>query len=145
MKIIFFEKLLVLIIINSNYIIKQASNQLPVDRNGGHRVDAGKHSGDREEVVEFAVDLTKVPLSVSRVDEVDERVERCHSNVRESQVEQEKVCDGPHPLVRQNDPYHDQVSKDGHRQHRAVSHRPEHDAPRRLYELVGQISGFLPN
>lgn len=129
-----------------NQASRQTSNQsLPVDSNGGHRVDAGKHSGDWEEVVKFAVSLTKVPLSVSRVNEVDERVERCHRNVGESQVEQEKVCDGPHPLVRQNDPYHDQVSKNRHRQHRAVSHRPEHDAPRRLHELVSQISGFLPS
>lgn len=59
----------------------------PVDGDGRHGVDAGEHGGDREEVVEAAVDLSEVPLSVSRVDEVDERIERSHRDVRESQVE----------------------------------------------------------
>lgn len=50
--------------------------------------------------MEPAVHLAEVPLSVSRVDEVDERVESGHGNVRESQVQQEIVGDSPHPLVR---------------------------------------------
>ncbi|KAG7225830.1 hypothetical protein INR49_014351, partial [Caranx melampygus] len=109
---------------------------IPVDGYRGHGVDAGEHSGDREEVVKPAVDFSEVPLSVRRVDEVDECVERGHRHVRESQVQQEIVGHGPHPFVRQNDPYHDQVAKDGHSQHGAVSHGPERDAPRRLHELV---------
>lgn len=116
---------------------------LPVNGNGGHRVDAGKHGRDREEVVKLAVHLAKVPISVSRVNEIDERVEPCHGHIGERQVEKEVVCDGPHPLVRQDDPNHDQISKHRDHQHRAVSYRPERDAPRRLRELVGQISGFL--
>lgn len=114
---------------------------LPVDGYRGHGVDAGEHRGDGEEVVEPAVHLSKVPLSVRRVDEVDERVERRHRHVGEGQVEQAIVGDSPHPLVRQNDPDHDQVAENRHRQHGAVSHRPQRDAPRRLHELVGQIAG----
>ncbi len=90
-----------------------------------------------------AVHLSKVPLSVSRVDEVDERVERSHGSIGESQVQQEIVGDSSHPFVRQNNPNDDQVSENGHCQHRAVSHRPQRDAPRRLHELVGQISGCV--
>lgn len=114
---------------------------LPVDGYRGHRVDAGEHRSDREEVVKPAVHLTKVPLSVSRVDEVDERVEGGHRNIGESQVQQEIVGDSSHPPVRQNDPNHNQVPENRHCQHSAVSHRPQRDAPRRLHELVGQISG----
>lgn len=44
---------------------------VPVDGYGRHGVDAGEHRRDGEEVVEAAVHLPKVPLSVSRVDEVD--------------------------------------------------------------------------
>lgn len=50
----------------------------PVDGYRGHGVDAGEHRGNREEVVEPAVQFSKVPLSVSRVYEVDERVEGGH-------------------------------------------------------------------
>lgn len=93
--------------------------------------------------MEPAVHLAEVPLSVSRVDEVDERVESGHGNVRESQVQQEIVGDSPHPLVRQNNPNHYQVPEDRHGQYCAVSHRPQRDAPRRLHELVGQTSGCV--
>lgn len=116
---------------------------LPVDGYRGHWVDAGEHRSDREEVVKPAVHLPKVPLSVCRVDEVDERVEGSHGSIRESQVQQEIVGDGSHPLVRQNNPNDDQVSENGHCQHRAVRHWPQRDAPRRLHELVGQISGCV--
>lgn len=121
---------------------------VPVDGYGGHGVDAGKHRRDGEEVVEAAVHLPKVPLPVSRVDEVDERVEGGHGDIGESQVQQEVVGDGSHPAVRQDDPDHDQVPEDGHRQHGAIRQRPERDAPRRLHELVGEIPGdvgFLPS
>lgn len=114
----------------------------PVDGYRGHRVDAGEHRGHREEVVKPAVQFSKVPLSVSRVDEVDERVEGSHRNIGEGQVQQEIVGDSSHPLVRQNDPNHDQVSENRHCQHSAISRRPQRDAPRRLHELVGQISGY---
>lgn len=113
----------------------------PVDGYGRHGVDAGEHRSDREEVVEPAVHLSEVPLSMSRVDEVDERVESGHGHIGESQVQQEIVGDGPHPLVRQDNPDDDQVSEHRHGQHGAVRHRPQRDAPRRLHELVGQISG----
>lgn len=115
---------------------------IPVDGDGGHGVDAGEHRSDREEVVKPAVHLSEVPLSVSRVDEVDERVESSHGNIGERQVQQEIVGAGSHPLVRQDNPNHNQVSKNGHCQHRAVSHRPQADAPQRLHELIGQVSGW---
>lgn len=93
--------------------------------------------------MEPAVDLSKVPVSVRRVDEVDERVEGGHGHVRESQVEQEIVGHCPHPFVRQNNPNDNQVSKHGHGQDRAVGHGPERHAPRGLRELVGQITAAV--
>lgn len=113
----------------------------PVDGYRRHGVDAGEHGGDGEEVVEPAVHLPEVPLSVSRVHEVDERVERRHGRVAQRQVQQEIVGHRPHPPVRQDDPGHDQVPENGHGEHGAVRQRPERDAPRRLHELVGQIPG----
>ena len=88
-----------------------------------------------------AVNLSKVPFSVRRVDEVDEGVEGSHGDIGESQVQQEIVGDSSHSLVCQNNPNHYQVSENCHQQDRAVSHRPQRDAPRGLHELVGQISG----
>lgn len=116
---------------------------LPVQGDGRHGVDAGKHGRDREEVVEPAVDVPEVPLSVRRVDEVDERVEGGHGRVGESQIQQEVVGDGPHPFVRQNNPNDDQVAENSHSQHRDIRHGPERDAPRRLHELVGQNPGCV--
>lgn len=121
--------------------IKNHVSDQPVDGNGSHGVDTGEHGCDREEVVEPAVDSSKVPLSMSRVDEVDKRVERSHGDIGESQVQQEVIGHRPHPPVSQNYPYHNQVPEHGHHQHRAVSHRPQGDPPRRLHELVAQISG----
>lgn len=114
---------------------------IPVDGYRSHGVDAGEHSSDREKVVKSAVHFSKVPLSMSSVDKVDQRVESSHRDIRESQVQKEIVGHGPHSLVRQNNPNHNQVAENCHCQHSAVSHRPQRDAPRRLHELVGQISG----
>lgn len=111
---------------------------VPVDGHGGHRVDAGEHGRHGEEVVEAAVRLAEVPLSVCRVRQVDERIERGHGDVGESQVEQEAISDGPHPPVRQDDPDDHQVPHHGHRQHQAVGQRPERDSPRRLLKLVAE-------
>lgn len=87
-----------------------------------------------------AVNVSKVPVTVGCVDEVDEGVEGSHGEVRESQVQYEIVGDGPHPLVSKNDPNYYQIAEDGHCQHCDVCHGPERDAPRGLRELVGQDS-----
>lgn len=89
--------------------------------------------------MEFAVGLAEVPLPVGGVDEVDQGVERGHGRVREGQVQQKVVRHGPHALVRQDDPDHDEVAEHRHREHRAVGDGPEGDAPRRLHELVGVV------
>ena len=130
-----------MIIVKKNEMHATHGGVLPVEGYRGHGVDAGEHSGDGEEVVEAAVHLPEVPLPVRRVDEVDERVERGHGDVGESQVEQKVVGHRPHALVRQDDPDHDQVPEHGHRQHHAVGDGPERHAPRRLHELVGQVPG----
>lgn len=117
------------------------SSVVPVDGYRGHGVDAGEHSGDGEKVVEPAVHFSKVPLSVSRVNEVNKRVESSHRHIRESQVKQKIIGHGPHTLVRQYNPNYNEVPENRHSQHGAVSHRPQSDAPRRLHKLVGQISG----
>lgn len=111
----------------------------PVHGDGGHRVDAGEHGRDGEKVVEFAVSVPEVPLSVSGVDEVDQSVERGHGRVRKGQVEDKVVGHCPHALVSQNDPNDDQVPEDRHRQNEAVGDGPEGDAPRRLHKLVGVV------
>lgn len=111
----------------------------PVHSYGRHGVDAGEHRCDGEEVVEFAVGFTKVPLPVRGIDEVDQGIERRHGRVRKSQVEQKVIGHSAHPLVGQNDPDNDEVSEHGHGQHRAVGDRPEGHAPRRLHELVGVV------
>lgn len=88
-----------------------------------------------------AVDLSKVPVSVGRVNKVDQCVEGSHGGVGESQVQKEVVGDGPHPLVTKNDPNYDQVAEDSHCHHGDVCQGPERDAPCRLRELVSQDSG----
>lgn len=90
---------------------------LPVDCNSCHGINAGKHGGDGKEVVELAVDLSKVPLSVRGVNEIDQRIKGSHRGVGESQVEQEIVSDRAHPFMGQNDPNYNEVSKHGDRQY----------------------------
>lgn len=48
----------------------------PVESDGCHGVNAGKYGSNGEEVVESAVNQTKVPLVVNGVDKVDDGVER---------------------------------------------------------------------
>ncbi|KAG7222155.1 hypothetical protein INR49_016727 [Caranx melampygus] len=109
---------------------------LPVQSDGSHGVDAGKHSRDRKEVVETAVDQSEVPLIVHGVGEVDDRVEGGHGGFGERQVQQKIVGDCPHALVRYNNPDHCDITHDGHDNYTAVSDGPEDDPPDRLHELV---------
>ncbi len=93
--------------------------------------------------MELAVNLSKVPLSVRGVNEVDERVEGGHRGVGERQVQQEIVGHGAHPFMGQNDPNNDEVSEHSDRQHEAVRDRPNRDAPRRLHELICEITRYV--
>lgn len=93
--------------------------------------------------MELAVDLSKVPLSVRGVNEVDERVEGGHRGVGERQVEQEIIGNGAHPFMSQNYPNNDEVSEHGNREHGAVRDRPDRDTPRRLHELIREITRYV--
>lgn len=112
----------------------------PVHGDRCHGVDAGEDCSDGEEVVEAAVSFPKVPLVVQGIDEVDEGVESSHGGIREGQVHQEIVGHRPHTLVSQDDPDDNQVAKDGHRHHPAISQRPQGNAPGGLHKLVGEVS-----
>ncbi|KAF2988557.1 hypothetical protein EK904_006211 [Melospiza melodia maxima] len=107
---------------------------------GCHGVDAGEDSCDWEEVVEAAVSLSKVPLAVQRVDEVDESIESSHGGIREGQIHQEVICHRPHAFVSQDNPDDNQIPKNGHCHHAAVSQRPQGNAPGRLHELIGEVA-----
>lgn len=112
----------------------------PVHSDGCHGVDAGEDSCDWEEVVEAAVSLSKVPLAVQRVDEVDESIESSHGGIREGQIHQEVICHRPHALVSQDNPDDDKIPKNGHCHHATVSQRPQGNAPGRLHELIGEVA-----
>lgn len=55
---------------------EKSHTHTPVESYGRHGVNAGKYGCNGEEVVEAAVNQTKVPLVVNGVGEVDHRVER---------------------------------------------------------------------
>ena len=86
--------------------------------------------------MEAAVDQPVVPVVVHRVREVDDRVQGRHGRLGERQVQQEIVGDGPHALVRHDDPDDDEVAHHGHHDDAAVGQTPEDDPPHRLDELV---------
>jgi len=115
----------------------------PVQGDGRHGVDAGEDGGDGEEVVKLAVEQPVVPLIVDGVGEVHHRVEGRHGGFGESQVDQEIVGDGAHPLVSQDDPHHHHVPH--HRRHHdeGVGDSPQGHLPRGLHELVceGLVQG----
>lgn len=90
--------------------------------------------------MEAAVDQPEVPVIVHRVDEVDHRVEGGHGGFSERQVQQKVVGDGPHALVRHDNPDDCQVAHQGHDHYATVSNGPQDDLPDRLHELV-QVHG----
>lgn len=112
----------------------------PVHSDGCHGVDAGEDSCDWEEVVEAAVSLSKIPLAVQSIDEVDESIESSHGGIREGQIHQEVICHCPHALVSQDNPDDNKISKNGHCHHTTVRQRPQGNAPRRLHELIGEVA-----
>ena len=116
------------------------TRSLPVQSDGSHWVDAGKHRCDGEEVVEAAVDQSEVPLVVHGVGEVDDRVEGGHGGFGERQVQQEIVGDGPHAFMRHDNPDHCNITYNGHNDYTTVRNGPEHDSPDWLNELVVVIS-----
>lgn len=109
----------------------------PIQGHGCHGVDTGKHSRDREEVVELAVEQAVVPLVVDSIGEIHHCVERSHGGLCEGQVHQEIIGDCPHSLVGQDDPHHHHVAH--HRGHHdgRVGSCPKDNLPGRLHELVG--------
>lgn len=104
-----------------------------------HGVDAGEDSSDWEEVVEAAVSLSKVPLAVQCVDEVDESIESSHGGIREGQVHQEVIGHCPHALVSQDNPDDNEISKNCHCHHTTICQRPQGNAPRGLHKLIGEV------
>lgn len=111
----------------------------PVHSYRCHGVDAGEDSCDWEEVVEATVSLSKVPLAVQRVDEVDEGIESSHGGIREGQVHQEVIGHSPHALVSQDNPDDNEISKNRHCHHTTISQRPQGNAPRGLHKLIGEV------
>lgn len=109
---------------------------LPVQGDGSHGVDAGKHSRDRKEVVEAAVDQSEVPLVVHGVCEVDDRVEGRHWGFGKRQVQEEIVGDGPHAFMRHDNPDHCKIAYHGHDNYTTVRNGPEDNPPDGLHELV---------
>lgn len=55
--------------VNISEIVK--SMPLPVNSYSRHRIYAGEHSGDGEEVMELAVCLSKVPLTMRGVNKIN--------------------------------------------------------------------------
>lgn len=62
---------------------------------------------------------------MKRIDKVKKSVEGCHGYIREGQVYNEIVGDGPHAPVSQDDPDHCDVPGDGHQNDDGVSYGPE--------------------
>ena len=58
----------------------------PVQSYGCHWVNAGEYGCDGEEIVEAAVNQTKVPVVVDGIGKVDHRVERWHGGLGKGQV-----------------------------------------------------------
>ncbi len=101
-------------------------------------------AGHRVEVREAAERAAEVPVSpFAPYTKLTSVLSAGHAHVRRREVEQKEVGDGPHPLVRRDDPDNDQVPGDGHQQNQRERDRPERHAPRRLREPVGvgQVRG----
>lgn len=62
---------------------------------------------------------------MKRIDKVKKSVERCHGNIRESQVDNEVVGYSPHSSVSQNNPDHRDVPGDGHQDDQGVGYGPQ--------------------
>lgn len=111
----------------------------PIQRDGHQREDTGADAEYRHELADLAVQRTEGPVTVQHVDEVEGDVESGDHGVRDGQVHQEVVGDGPHTLVRKDDPDDDQVPSGGHHHHPRVQERPQELLPDRqdvLVELV---------
>lgn len=119
------------------------TRSLPVQSDGGHRVDAGKHGRDGKEVVEAAVDQSEVPLVVHGVREVDHRVEGGHGGFGERQVQQKVVGDGPHAFMCHNNPDHSKIAHNRHNNYATVRNGPEDNSPDRLHKLVPVLGSVL--
>lgn len=117
----------------------------PVQGDGRHGVDAGEDGGDGEEVVKLAVEQPVVPLIVDGIGEVHHRVEGGHGGFGKSQVHQEVVGDGAHPLVSQDDPHHHHVPHHRHHHDEGVGDSPQGHLPRGLHKLVreGLVQGAI--
>lgn len=105
-------------------MVLDSSNLLPVHSDGGHGVYGGKHGRDGEEVLEATVAQAKVPVVVKSIDKVEKRVEGCHGNVREGQVDNEIIGDSSHAPVGKNDPDDCDVPCDGHQDDEGVRYSP---------------------
>lgn len=110
----------------------------PVQGDGCHGVDAGKDGSDGEEVVKLAVEQPIVPFVVDGVSEVHHCVEGRHGGFSKSQVHQEVIGDGAHPLVSQDDPHHHHVPHHRHHDDEGVGNGPQGHLPQGLDELVGR-------
>lgn len=110
---------------------------VPLRSHGRHGVNAHKHGGDGEPVLEPAELLPEVPDVVAGVDEVEDGVEGRHQQVREGQVHDEVIGGRPHPPVRQDDPDDGDVANDGGDNDEGVGDGPQGDSPSWLAELGG--------
>lgn len=64
---------------------------------------------------------------MKRINKVKKSVESCHRNVREGQVDDEVVGNGPHAPVSENNPDHCYIASDGHQDDEGVGYSPQGD------------------
>jgi hypothetical protein len=75
-------------------------------------------------------------MRVQHVDEIECHVESRDHGVCHREIQQKIIRNRPHPLVREDDPDHDQIPPGGHDDHARIQYAPKDLSPHRQDELI---------
>lgn len=80
-------------------------------------------------------------MTVQHEDEVEGRIPARQQKIRDGKIQQEQVGHSPHSPVCQDDPHHDDISDDGHKNHGCKEECPQELlVPRQDVRLVEDVA-----
>lgn len=113
--------------------------RLPVNGYRHQGEDAGANGENRDELADLAVERAERPMAVKHVDIIEGDVQGGHHGIRDAEVHEEVISNSAHPLMRQHDPYDDQVAAGRHGDHNREQKCPDYLPPPRQYEFIPQL------
>lgn len=102
---------------------------LPVKGDGHEGENTGANGENSDKLADLAVKITKGPVTVQHVSEIEGNVEGRYHGIGDAEIHQKVIRHCSHSFVSQNDPYDNEIATGSYGNHEAKRDCPNHLTP----------------